>query len=432
MNTLTRKVSDCVLCGSKDLFTYPIISNSPLANKLENSLAKSLNSPRFPLNLLKCITCNHIQLSVAIDPKLLFSNYPYKTGISKEFIRHFDKYAKNAIKFYKKFNKFRKIKTLKILDIGCNDGSLLNSFKIHGCLTFGFEPAKNLFKEIENSHHVFNDFFNKKAAQKFLSRFGQVDIITANNVFAHSRLLKEFIKSFDLLLKPKGLCIFEFQYLFDLTRGNYFDMIYHEHTSYHHIVPMKSFLETLDFTIIKAERVETHGGSIRLICSKTSDFRELDKTSIKLMNEDQNHNENLNSTLFKFHQEIKNTTRSIEKIISNTKGKGGKIWGYSAPAKTTSILSSLSKESSKLIEFVVDDNKLKQNKFIPGTAIKIISSKEALNLSYSDHDLCIIFAWNLFESISQKFLDLGFTKGFILKPLPQPLIKKIFSVKNVA
>lgn len=425
MNTKNRQVSDCVLCGSKDLFFYPIISNSPLANKLENSLDKSFNSPRFPLNLLKCINCHHIQLSIAVDPESLFSNYPYKTGISEEFLNHFKEYAKNSINIFKKINKSRTTKNLKILDIGCNDGSLLDSFKTHDCLTFGFEPAKNLVKEIGPRHQIYNDFFNKKTAQKFLTLFGQVDIITANNVFAHSRLLKEFIKSFDLLLKPEGLCIFEFQYLFDLTRGTYFDMIYHEHTSYHHILPMKKFLETYGFSIIKAERIETHGGSIRLICSKSSNHKELDKSSLKLMHEDRNHDKNIGTSLLEFHQKIKKITCSIEKIISNTKEKGGKIWGYSAPAKTTSIISTLSKEASELIEFIVDDNQLKQNKFIPGTGIKIISSKEAQKMTYSDHDLCIIFAWNLFGSISKRFLDLGFTKGFILKPLPQPLIKKI-------
>ena len=415
-------ISDCALCGSTDITFFGTLFDSPLANNLFSNQLDSENATKYPLGLAQCQECNHIQLSFAVKPDKLFSNYSYKTGFSTAFRDHFRRYAEGVSTSYLA----RKSKEdFSILDVGCNDGFLLDCFKSLGFTnTFGVDPAKNLCDELTEKHQVFNSFFDIEFAKnnKLENTF---DVITANNVFAHTRNLGSFATAASYCLKDDGVFIFEVQYLKSLLQNNLFDMIYHEHTSYHHLSPLLKVLPKYNLNVVDAEIVSTHGGSLRVYCSKSENNKSKSLSNLLL---DESNLFSLSDTraeIEKFYDRISDVIEKFSSEIQNYQKNGYLIWGYTAPAKATTWLASLPPQIRQNINFVIDDSPLKQGMFIPGTNIPIFSSDHVQNKltinseAFAKHSLGIIFSWNILNSLLKKLGQQHIGSGMYLVPLPE-------------
>lgn len=425
---LSSNISSCALCGSTNLYEFGTLFESPLANNLFENAIESQNAEKYPLGLTECLGCGHIQLSYAIDPNMLFQTYSYKSGLSVAFRCHFEKYASHISQNYLR-NPLKK--DTSILDIGCNDGYLLDCFKDLGFdNTYGVDPASNLTEELKNRHNVYTEFFDLKVARK-LHLCGKFDLITANNVFAHTRNLKGFADAVSYSLKENGIFVFEVQYFKKMIESNLFDMIYHEHTSYHHLKPLITSLPKYGLNVIDAELVDTHGGSIRVYCSKLNSDRSLRLQNL-LDEEDELFSsiEKTKNTIYKFYSKINLLIRRLSEILDVHYSDGDLIWGYTAPAKATTWLASLPLKTRKKILFVIDDAPLKQSKFIPGTAIPIVSYQSVLHnnfpndyhldlVKFSESSLGIIFSWNIINSLLTNLVENSIGSGDYLVPLPQ-------------
>ena len=214
-----------------------------------------------------CEKCHNCQLSVSVDPKKMFSNYLYTSSTSKVFRDHFVKAAKKYIKDLK-LNK----KKSYIIDIGSNDGVALKPFLDRGFKkVLGIEPAKNLAKLAnKNKIKTFNGFLDKKNLKKIKKN---ADLILASNVFAHSDKLKEMAECMFKLLSKKGTIIIEVQYLMNTLKDLTFDNIYHEHYNYWSLTSLTNFFKKFDSKIFRSEKVDTHGGSIRVYIKKNKKIK---------------------------------------------------------------------------------------------------------------------------------------------------------------
>lgn len=400
------KVTDCCLCSSKNLDRILVLGKSGLANNLEKTKDDSKKSKKYDLELLLCNECNHVQLSEEINPEILFSNYKYETGISQGFREHFCKYAKNVSQ-----------KTSGVVvDIGCNDCILLDSFKDIGFTTVGIEPAKNLVEKYRDNHDLFNSFIDEEVVCKIVKKYGKVDVVTANNVFAHNRNLINFVKSVKNLLKDDGLFFVEVQYLGDLVENGLFDMIYHEHTSYHHIKPIRLMVEKIGMHLIDAQKVSTHGGSIRLTFQNTSVKKEFEND---LTIFDSIFDKQIKNKIFGLSLSIETFKKNFEKTIFDLKNEYDCIYGYAAPAKVVTLLSLFDESITDNIDFIIDDGILKQNKFLPGYGIKIIGTESATELLKNKRSVCIIFAWNVAKDIKEKIFSSDLNPNLVVVPLPK-------------
>jgi len=361
-----------------------------------------LNSQKYPLELLICSDCNHVQLGEEVDPKLMFSNYSYETGISQFFRKHFKDYASEL-----------QGKGI-VVDIGSNDCILLDALKEQGMVTVGVEPAKNLVDKYKNNHDLYNSFLTDSVVKEILEKYGEVDFVTANNVFAHNRNLRGFVENVKSLLKDGGLFYVEVQYLSDLVKNGYFDMIYHEHTSYHHIKPLRRMMDGMGMNLIDAKRVPTHGGSIRLVFQKngTKGF-ENDFTR-----EDEKFDETIRESLDNLNKLISTFKTDYQDAINSSYGVYDSSFGYAAPAKVVTLLSVVNQDTIDKIEFIIDDSKLKQNKFLPGYGIEIIGSEEAERRLTNKTSMCTIFAWNVAEDIRNKLASSNLNPNLSIVPLP--------------
>jgi len=389
---------DCRSCGNTNLKRVVSLGYQPLANNLLNK--KDEKTELYPLEVNYCNNCHNCQLSVAVDPKKMFSNYLYTSSTSKTFRDHFV----NASKKYIKELKLKSNKSY-IIDVGSNDGVALKPFKDQKFKNIlGIEPAKNLANLAnKNKIKTFNGFLTKKNLKKIKKN---ADLILASNVFAHSDNLKEMAECMLNLLSSKGTIIIEVQYLMNTMKDLTFDNIYHEHYNYWSLTSLINFFKQFNAKIYKAEKINTHGGSIRIYIKKGKKTK-IDKSVNQLIKEENNYGIKDFRTYQKFGEKVYNIRNNVIKNLNKLKKQGKKIIGYGSPAKATTALNFFG--TTDQIDFIVEDNKLKHNKFIPGVKIPIYSKNKVKD----KNNITLVLAWNFFEeikknnqSLSNKFINI--------------------------
>ena len=377
---------NCRSCGNTDLKRVVSLGYQPLANNLINK--KEEKCELYPLEVNYCEKCHNCQLSVAVDPKKMFSNYLYTSSTSKVFRNHFVEAAKKYFKELK-LNK----KNSYIIDIGSNDGVALKPFLDLGFKKIlGIEPAKNLAKLAnKNKIKTFNGFLDKNSSKKIKKK---ADLILASNVFAHSDKLKEMAECMLNLLSKKGTIIIEVQYLMNTLKDLTFDNIYHEHYNYWSLTSLVNFFNQFDAKIFKSEKINTHGGSIRVYIKKDKKTK-IDNSVKKMLKEEEKFGIKNFKTYQAFGKKVYKIRDNVVKNIKKLKNDNKTIIGFGAPAKATTALNFFG--ISKEIEFIVEDNSLKHNKFIPGVKIPIKNKSHVKN----KNNTVLVLAWNFYDDIKK-------------------------------
>ncbi|MEM4259536.1 MAG: NAD-dependent epimerase/dehydratase family protein [Candidatus Pacearchaeota archaeon] len=381
--------TECQICGNKTLKKVLSLGNSPLANNLLSE--KELDKEElFPLELMYCNQCHLCQLSYIVPPEKMFKHYLYLTSTTETFRRHFKEMAESLIK------DFILTQNSLVIDIGSNDGLLLKNFKEAGMRVIGVEPAENIANEANKQGiRTIPEFFNRKVAEEILKKEGKASIITANNVFAHVRDIKDVLENVKLLLQPQGIFCIEVQYLFDIMQKLTFDNIYHEHLYYYTVTSLKNFFEKNGMRIFKVQHVDTHGGSIRVFVQRDDGPYAIDASVESFILKEKIACIDKEATYLNFARKVYDIKNKIREFVINIKANNKKIAGYGAPAKATTLLNfcGLTKEH---ISYIVEDNKLKQGMIVPGVRIPIFG-REMLDKETPDY--IVILAWNFAEEI---------------------------------
>ena len=383
---------ECRSCGNTNLKRVVSLGYQPLANNLINK--KDEKCDLYPLEVNYCDKCHNCQLSVAVDPKKMFSNYLYTSSTSRVFRDHFIEAAKKYSKELK-LNKKRSY----IIDIGSNDGVALKPFLDLGYKNIlGIEPAKNLAKLANrNKIKTFNGFLEKKNIKKLKKN---ADLILASNVFAHSDKLKEMSECMLSLLSKKGTIIIEVQYLMNTLKDLTFDNIYHEHYNYWSLTSLVYFFNQFEAKIFRSEKINTHGGSIRVYIKKDKKVK-IEQSVKKMLKEEEVFGIKNFKTYQKFGEKVYKIRENVLKNLKSLKSKSKMIVGYGAPAKATTALNFFG--ISKEIDFIVEDNKLKHNKFIPGVKIPI-KNKSFIK---DKKNTLLVLAWNFYDDIKNNNTNLS-------------------------
>ena len=390
-NILATYKFDCRCCGNKNLKRVVSLGIQPLANNLIKNKNEKIDT--YPLEMNYCQNCHNCQLSVSVDPKKMFDNYYYLSSTSKPFRNHFEKAAKKYIK------ELKLNKNSYIIDVGSNDGIGLKPFKELGFnKLIGIEPAKNLTKIAkEKGIKTFNGYLNLKNL-KFIPK--QAELILASNVFAHSDDLKSMTECMLKLLSKKGTLVIEIQYLLNTLKDLTFDNIYHEHYNYWSLTTLVYFFNKFNAKIFKVEKIPTHGGSLRIYVSKNPKNR-TDTSVYKILKEEINFGIKNYKTYEKFGKKINELKDNVIQNIKKLK-KNNTIIGYGSPAKATTALNFFG-INKDFVDFVIEDNKLKINKLIPGVNIPIFS-KEKIK---EKKPIVIVLAWNFFKEIKKNNSNLS-------------------------
>ena len=382
----------CRICENPELEKVISLGKSPLANNLLSIGDLNKDEELYPLEIMHCSECNLCQLSYVVPPEKMFKNYLYVTSTTDYFKKHFGELAD---KIKKEFNLTN---NSLAVDIGSNDGLLLKKFKENGVRVVGIESAENICN-LARSEGVdtLSGFFNEDIVEEIVKMKGKADVITANNVFAHVGNIKGFIKNVKNLLKDDGIFVIEVQYLLDMIQTLTFDNIYHEHLSYFSVLSLNEFFKRQDMEIFKVEHIDSHGGSIRIFIQKAKKHLK-DNSAEEFIKKEMFFGLDNSKTYQEFGNKLNGIREKIRDFIIKTKKDGKKIVGYGAPAKATTLLNFYNIDN-KHLDFIVEDNLLKQGKIVPGVRIPI-KKKEVLDQINPDYIL--ILAWNFADEIMKK------------------------------
>lgn len=329
------------------------------------------------------------QLVSAPKPKKLFNkNYAFMSSTSKNMQKHFEKVAE-IIK--KKFQK----KKFKIMEIGCNDGIFLNNFRDYDHL--GIEPSKNVFNISKSKKlNVLNSFFDKKLIDKKKLN-NKFDIIFAANVICHIPDIITLFQNIELVLKNKGIFIFEEPYLGDMIEKISYDQIYDEHFYMFSVNSIKSIIKNLNLELVNAERIKTHGGSMRYYIKKTS-IKNESKNLLKILSYEKKLNLTKTKTIKNFATECLRSKKRILRLLKRIRKKKFRIYGYGATSKSTTIIN-FCKLEKNFIDGIFDTSPTKIGSYAPGTNIKILDYNSFSELKPK---ICFLFAWNHYLEIFEK------------------------------
>ena len=404
-----RKNSFCRLCNSAEVSSVLKLASTPPANAFISKDKLNENQRKYPLELFFCEICNHVQLLDIVDPTELFENYVYVSGTSTVFVDHFSNYAKDIVKQYNPSS------DNYVLDIGSNDGTFLRFFKNMGYRIIGVDPAKEISKKAtEEGITTINDFFNLETARKIKNTYSEASIITANNVFAHCDDLQGMTQAVNMLLAPNGIFVFEVSYLVDVYNKTLFDTIYHEHLSYHSVIPLVSFFKNNNMELIDVKKINTHGGSIRCVVQKSSGHRKVNKSVQEFVQLEKSMSFDKKDKFINFSENISKKKRELNKFLHEIKSENKTIVGFGAPAKATTLMYEFGLDND-VLEFIVDDSPWKQELYSPGLHIPILSSSYIKTFK---PDYLLILAWNFANSIIKKNQEYTQSGGKFIIPLP--------------
>lgn len=391
-NIMENYVTSCRSCGSDELKDVVTLGLSPLANNLLDSLDEKCDM--YPLEVKYCDNCKNTQLSYNVPPEKMFDNYLYVSSTAESFRNHF----KSAADMYIK--EFNLNSNSLVIDIGSNDGVFLKPLKDNKIRVIGVEPAKNIAKIAnDNGIETINSYFNSDTVNDIINKHGKASLVTASNVFAHSDELVNITNNVFKLLNDNGTFIIEVQYLLDTIQDMTFDNIYHEHVNYWSVTALKNFFEKLGFSINKVEHIDTHGGSIRVYVSNNKD---VDNSVYQFLSNEDEFGISDYKTYKEFSSNLEIIKRNVKKNILELKSNNSRIAGYGSPAKATTALNFFGIDNT-IIEYTIEDNQLKNNKYIPGVNIPI-RNKEYCNENLPD--VIIVLAWNFFEDIKRNNKEL--------------------------
>ena len=398
----------CQVCNSKNLKLIINLGKQPLADTLSNKKTDPKKIKKYPLKLVRCCNCSCSQLSYIVPGSEVYhKKYPYRTGITKTLKEYQKKLSK------KLYSKYKLNKKSFVIDIGSNDGTLLEGFKKKTKI-LGVEPTNTAKIANKNGIKTIQNFINEGLAKRIVKKYGQADLITATNVFAHMADLGTVIRSIEILLKNNGHFVLENHYLLDIIKDLQFDTIYHEHIRNYSLKSLLHLFSYYKLKIIHAEKASRYGGNIRVHIAK--DLNE--KTSInvkKLLTIEKKFGLYNNFFYKKFNKDVLKSKKMLKKFITKIKKKKLLIVAKGCPARASTLLNYYNINVKQIPYIAEQPTSLKLNKYMPGLNIPIVNSKILLK---EQPDYVLILAWHLWKPIVQKWKRKKLKSKFII-PLPK-------------
>jgi SAM-dependent methyltransferase len=406
---LPQAIGKCLGCGSKLPGAFLDLGAMPLANGYIDPRDQDREEIAYRLAVAHCPNCDLVQLTHRVAPEDLFSNYLYFSSFSHAFLKHAEDMAEALT------SRFALGDGSLVMEIGSNDGYLLQFFEQRGIPVLGIEPARNIAKVAnESGIPTMAVFFGPDSVARILKARGQADTIIGNNVLAHVPLINGFLLCVKECLKPTGSAVFEFPYLKDLLDHTEFDTIYHEHVFYYSLTAVRVLAERAGLELYDVSRQDIHGGSLRVFLQKEGQY-EISGSVRKMLLEEEECGITGEQLYDKFGDKVEKLKARLAELLTELKKSGKTIAAYGAAAKGNTLLNYIGVDNS-VIDFVTDRSPHKQGFLLPGSKIPILHQDELLKRM---PDYTIILAWNFTEEIVAQQAEYRRRGGRFVVPIPQ-------------
>jgi len=367
-----RKLSKpvCSFCGKHSRLIHDFGEVALAGGFLKPEQFK--DEKKYPLRLCYCESCHSVQIADKVDPDVMFRDYFYFSSANETIRRHFREYAQEVVE---------RFSPRSAVEIGCNDGVMLSPLRALGVTVTGVDPSST----VPHGAHIINDYFTPKVAKSI----GKVDMVVANNVFAHISDIHDATRAVSEVLKDDGVFVMEVHYLGDMIDGVQYDWIYHEHIYYYSLISLERHLSVHGLRVFDVKHVPTHGGSMRYYACK--DNREELPSVGELRRQEAGKLDQL-GTFLRFSRSI---VEHCENLKRATEGK--KVVGYGASGRANAIIQYCNLD----IAYMVDDAPAKHGFFTPASHIEIFPSDKLKN--ESGDTVILAFAWGYIDELQSRW-----------------------------
>ncbi len=402
----------CRFCKTELEHVFIDLNNSPASNSFLTE--EQLNEPEtfYPLKVYTCHKCFLVQVDEYKKSDAIFdSNYVYFSSYSTSWLKHASNYAD------KMTERFGYNHDSQVIEIASNDGYLLQYFLQKGIKVMGMEPTANTAEvAISKGIKTIIEFFGVELADRLRNHWDvKADLLLGNNVLAHVPDIVDFVGGMKIILADEGVITMEFPHLMQLVDNNQFDTIYHEHFSYLSFYTVKQIFESQGLEMFDVEELPTHGGSLRIYAKHKEDAsKTISENVFNLIKKETDKGLHGLSYYDNFQQKAFKVKLDLIEFLINQKKAGKKVAAYGAAAKGNTLLNYCGIKND-LIDFVVDANPHKQDKFLPASHIPVMNEDFLKN---AKPDFVIILPWNLKEEITQQLSYIGDWGGKFVIPIP--------------
>ena len=406
--------TSCRMCGQADLAKVLSLTPTPPGNRLLRAHELSLPEPTYPLDVFMCGGCHHVQLGHVVKPEILYQrSYSYVSATSVAFLQHLRAYATEMV------SRFALNRQQLVVDIGSNDGSCLHFFAEAGLTVLGVDPAKEIADRATRAGvETIGEFFSLDLAVRLREERGAAAFITSHNACAHIDDLEGVFRGVRHWLADDGVFVLEVGYLMDVYENLWFDTIYHEHLDYHTVAPFRALLERVGLEPLGVRRVSPQGGSIRMFAQRAGGPRTGDGSIEALVALERRKGLDRPETFAAFGRRIDALGGQLGSLVGDLKARGRSIAGFGAATKATTLMSHF-RLGRDVVDFVVDDNSLKQGLFMPASHIPVFAPARLL---LDRPDYLLILAWNFAVPIMAAHPRYEEQGGRFILPLPVPRI----------
>lgn len=408
-NSMDLNGKPCFLCHTRGVEEFLDLGRTALANQFLREEQITFPETKYPLRVGFCHSCRHVQLMESVPPLEMFENYLYISSASDTLKNHFCDLSDGLVRRYDLGADDL------VIDIGCNDGTLLESFERHGVRVLGVDPARNLAEFAARTgieRHI--GLFTAASAREIAAKRGRASLVTATNTFPHIQALDDFVHGMDTVLKPGGVFVIEMHYLLDLVEQVAFDTIYHEHVSYWALGPMAQLFERHGMRVVDAERVPLHHGQLRVHIQRRGEGAVRPGVA-EILEQEKAAGLDRFETYVGFAARARKIKEDLHARLAALTRQGRRVAGYGAPAKGNTLLGFLG-IGPEMLPYIVDRSPLKQGMLTPGTHIPVVAPERLLR---DQPDYVLLLAWNFTDEIIEQQAEYRSRGGKFLVPVPE-------------
>ena len=407
-----RRRDSCRGCGAARLVTVLDLGEMPLANALVRAEEEFARERRWPLSLCLCTGCGLVQTPDVVDREILFGGYPYLTGVSHEMVEHFHGYARRVVE------RLGLAPDDLVVEIGSNDGTLLEFFRREGVRTLGVEPAEEAGERApRRGIETIRRFFDASAADAIAG----ARVVVANNVLAHVDEPIGFLEGCRRVVEGApggGAVVVEVPWLGDLVERLAYDTIYHEHLCHFSVGALLRIFSEAGLVLDHVDHVPVHGGSLRLWAAPRRGTGTHGAAAIEWAERERAAGLWEPARLSRFASDVQRAREELVRLLRSLRDKGARIAACGAPAKG-SVLLNACRIGTDLVEYAVDRNPLKVGSWMPGMHVPILPVSA---LRERRPDYALLLAWNLLDEMRTEHRAWLETGGRFVLPIPRPEI----------
>ena len=397
----------CMSCGAMNVIEFLDLGQQPSGNAFV-AREQTIDEPLFPLRMGVCESCWQAQLLDHLDKETLFEDHPYLTGTNAPIVEHFGDLAKRLTQ------KYNLTAADLVMDIGCNDATLLSKFKEQGVATMGVEPSARISKMARAAGHVVaNTFWSRDVAVAIKTTGIKPKIITAMSVFYHVSDLHDFIAGVEAVMERDTLFVVQAVSLMSLLAENQFDHFYHEHTCIHSVTSLQEILSSHALKFIDVEETSVHGGSFIATFAHLDSGYVANRSVAAYAEKEKAAGLEKVETYLEFGERARDIGQHLREMLVELRADRKRVYGLGAPLKSTTFLN-FADIGPTLIECLTEVNDLKIGKLSPGKHIPVVDER----LLEDEPDYYVVFAWNYLDYLLEKKRDYLAAGGKFIVPFP--------------